>query len=57
MRGRGMRGEDVEHLLAVVFAAARLDAVAEHDLLARVVQPRLEPEAAALAAGSESSSR
>ena len=36
----GMTREDVEHLLAVAFAAAGLDDVAEHDLLARVVQAR-----------------
>ena len=44
-----MTGEDVEHLLAVGFAAAGLDDVAEHDLLTRIVQPRIEGEAAALA--------
>ena len=53
----GMPREDVEHLLAVVLAAAGLDDVAEHDLLARVVQARIEPEAAAEPRTSESSSR
>ncbi len=41
--------ENVEHLFAVVLAAARLDSVTEHDLLALVVQLRHEAEAAALA--------
>ena len=50
-RGRRMLREDVEHLLAVVLAAARLDRVAEHDLLAVVVHARLEAEAAALSRG------
>ena len=44
----GCRREDVEHLLAVGLAAARLDDVAEHHLLAGVVQARVEREAAAL---------
>ena len=34
-RRRRMRGEDVEHLFAVALAAAGLDPVAEHELLAR----------------------
>ena len=52
-RRRRVPREDVEHLLAVVLAAAGLDHVAEDDLLARVVQARLEDEAAALPAGPE----
>ena len=52
-----MPRQDVEHLLAVALAAAGLDDVAEHDLLAGVVQARLEAEAAAQSADSESSSR
>ena len=43
-----MRGQDVEHFLAIVLAAAGLDLVSEHDLLAVVVHARLELEAAAL---------
>ena len=56
-RRRRMRRQDVEHLLAVALAAAGLDHVAEHDLLAGVVQARLEAEAAALARIRRSSSR
>ena len=41
--------EKVEHLDAVVLAAARCDSVTEHDLLAFVVQLRHESEATALA--------
>src|SRR5262245_52648598 len=43
-----MRREDVEHLLAVGLPAARFDQVSEHDLLSRIVDTRLEDEAAAL---------
>ena len=53
----GCAGQDVEHLLAVLLAAARLDRVAEHHLLAVVVHARLEPEAAAEARVLRSSSR
>ena len=52
-----MRGEDVEHLLAVRLAAAGLDLVAEHDLLAVVVHARLERGSRRPAAGCRSSSR
>ena len=44
-----MRGQDVEHPLTVADAASRRDAVAEHHLLAVVMQGRREAEAAALA--------
>src|ERR1051325_6827989 len=47
MRRRRMRRNDVEDLLAVVHAAARLDLVAEDDLLAGVVQRRHEAELSA----------
>ena len=41
--------QEVEHQLAVLLAAAGLDRLSEHDLLAIVVHPRLESERAALA--------
>jgi len=44
-----MRGQDVEDLLTVLLSAAGFDPVAKHQLLAVVVHPRLEAEAAALA--------
>ena len=42
-----MPRQDVEDLFAVAFAAAGFDDVAEHDLLAGIVQARIEAEAAA----------
>src|SRR5262249_30863676 len=48
-RGGGRSGEEVEHLLAVILAAAGPDVVPEDDLLSFVVEPRLEPERAAVA--------
>src|SRR5690348_5824026 len=41
-----MRGKNVEHLLAVIDAAARLDLVSEYDLLTGVVQRRDELKSA-----------
>ena len=57
VRGRRVLRQDVEHLFAVPLAAAGLDLVAEHDLLAVVVHARLEAERAALSAGWRWSSR
>ncbi len=37
-----MRRQNVEHLLAILDPTARLDRVAEHGLLAVVVQPWIE---------------
>ena len=44
VRGRGVSREKIEHLLAIADAAAGLDLVPEHDLLAGIVQRRGEPE-------------
>src|SRR5262245_20867155 len=47
MRRRRMRREDVEDLFAVLDAAARLDLLAEHDLLAGIVERGNKAERAA----------
>src|SRR4029450_1328782 len=43
-----MRGEQVEDLFTITLAAASLDAMAKHDLLPVVMNPRLESEDAGL---------
>ena len=48
VRGRRMRREHVEHALALVLAVSGREALAEDDLLARVVHLRPEDEPAAL---------